>query len=257
VSKALQHHDWRIRPLDARQLGYLATDVAHLHALESKIWDEVRPLGIEEAILEETRHRIATAITAVAVPALPAYARVKGASRLAPRELAALRVVADLREAEAQRRDVPPHNVASADALIAIAKARPAAVEALAKVRGIAAASPAERAFAAALVQALRDAPEAIPDGERAYFESPRLPPDVVKARRGRETRLLAWRRGEAKRRGVDEQVVLPGHCVHDTVDADVLTVGDLSRVPGIGAFRVARDGEAIVAAVRGDGPPP
>jgi ribonuclease D len=257
VSKALQHHDWRIRPLDDRLLAYLATDVAHLDALESKIWGEVHSLGIEDAVLEETRHRVATALAAVAAPALPAYARVKGAARLAPRELAALRVLAELREAEAQRRDIPPHNVASADSLIAVARSRPATMDALAKLRAVATTSPVERAFAEALVRALTTAPDEVPGDERAYFDMPRLPPDVVKARRGRETRLLAWRRGEAKRRGVDEQVVLPGHCVHDAVDADVTTVGDLSQIPGIGAFRVARDGEAIVAAVRGDGPAP
>jgi ribonuclease D len=257
VSKALQHHDWRIRPLDERLLVYLATDVAHLEALELKIWGEVHALGIEDAVLEETRHRVATALAAVATPVPPPYARIKGAARLEPRELAALRVIAELRESEAHRRDVPPHNVASADALIAIARARPTTVDALVKVRGIATASPAERAFAGALVQALATAPDEVPSEDRRYFETPRLPPDVVKARRGRETRLLAWRRGEAKRRGVDEQVVLPGHCVHDTVDAEVTTVGDLARIAGIGAFRVARDGEAIVAAMRGDGPAP
>jgi ribonuclease D len=260
VSKSLQHHDWRIRPLDDRLLAYLAADVVYLEALESKIWSEVTGVtgtDIEDAVLEETRHRIATAMAALAAPISPPYVRVKGAHKLGARELAALRTIAELREAEAQRRDVPPHNVASADALLAIARARPATVEALGNVRGIGTASLGERAFAEAIVQALRVAPESIPDEERAHFEGPSLPTDLVRARRGREARLLAWRRAEAKRRGVDEQVVLPGHCVHDTVDADVTTVGELSRVPGIGTFRVARDGEAIVAAARGEGPDP
>lgn len=257
VSKFLQHHDWRTRPLDDRLLTYLAADVVHLEALETKIWSEVTGVGIEDAVLEETRHRVATAMASLAAPVSPPYVRVKGAHKLGARELAALRTIADLREAEARRRDVPPHNVASADALLAIARARPTTFEAVGKVRGIATASAVERAFAEALVQALRVAPDAIPDEERVHFEGPRLPADLAKARRGREARLLAWRRSEAKRRGVDEQVVLPGHCVHDTVDADVTTVRELSRVPGIGAFRVERDGEAIVAAARGEGPDP
>ena len=257
VSKALQHHDWRIRPLDERGIAYLATDVVHLETLERKVWDEAVALGIEDAVLEETRHRIATAIAAARAPVAPPYARIKGASKLAPPELGALRLVADLREVEAQRRDVPVHNVASADALIAIVQARPATVGALSGVRGIATRTPDERAFASAIIEALSAAPSEIPPGERAHFEPQRLAPDVVKARRGREARLLAWRRGEAKRRGVDEQVVLPGHCVHDAVDAGISTVGELASVPGIGTFRVERDGEAIVAAVRGDGPVP
>jgi ribonuclease D len=255
VSKALQHHDWRIRPFDQRLLAYLATDVLHLEALERKLWAEVRAAGIEDAVLEETRHRVATAVAAAAEPPSPPYTRVKGGSKLAPRELAALRVLADLREAEAARRDVTPHQVASGDALLALSRARPANVDAVRKVRGIPLGSPGERAFAESLVRALQDAPDDIPAAERAaYFDPPRLPQDVVKARRAREVRLLAWRRVEAKKRGVDEQVVLPGHCVRDAVDADVATVDALARLPGIGAFRVTRDGEAILAALRGDG---
>jgi hypothetical protein len=55
----------------------------------------------------------------------------------------------------------------------------------------------------------------------------------------------------------VDEQVLLPGHCLKDAVAANVTTVDELARIRGIGAFRVARDGAAIVQALRGQGPPP
>jgi len=36
-------------------------------------------------------------------------------------------------------------------------------------------------------------------------------------------------------------------------VDGDIAGVEDLSRVRGIGAFRVHRDGDAIVRALRGE----
>jgi hypothetical protein len=48
--------------------------------------------------------------------------------------------------------------------------------------------------------------------------------------------------------------VVLPGHCVKDATDGNATTVNDLAQVPGIGAFRLARDGDAILRALRGDG---
>ena len=164
VSKAMQQHDWRVRPLDPRMLEYLAADVVHLDALEEKIWGQVTALGIEEAVLEETRHRIASSVAAArAGAAPPPYVRVKGASRLGARELAALRVLAELREREAERRDVPPHYVASADALIEAARARPAALEAFARIRGIGTSTQDGRAFAAAAVAALQTAPDDIP----------------------------------------------------------------------------------------------
>jgi len=43
---------------------------------------------------------------------------------------------------------------------------------------------------------------------------------------------------------------VLPGHCLQDLADLDEPGIADLANVPGLGAFRVERDGEAIVAAL-------
>jgi ribonuclease D len=253
ITKTLQHHDWRERPLRETMLDYLAADVAHLEALEEKLWREVRERGIEEAVLEETRYRVASAVAAAQPTTVaPPYTRVKGTGRLSERELAALRVVAELREHEAERRDVPPHQVASADALVAIARTRPASTEALARVRGLSTVTPEGQEFARLLLRAVAAAGDRIPEDERSYFEPARLPAEEVRLRRERETRLIAWRRVEAKKRGVDEQVVLPGHCLKDAVDAEVHSAEDLTRVPGIGAFRVRQDGEAIANALRG-----
>jgi ribonuclease D len=257
IGKTMQQHDWRLRPLDDRMLDYLAADVVHLEALEQKLWSEIDGHGIEDAVLEETRYRIASAIAATQPPEVaPPYARVKGAARLAERELAVLRVAAELREREAERRDVPPHKIASADALIAIARARPKTAQELARVRGLAVGTPAGRSFATALLPLLATAGERIPDDERHYFEPVRLPAAQARVRRQREVRLIAWRRAEAKRRGVDEQVVLPGHCLKDAVDGDVETLEDLSRVPGLGEFRLRQYGDAIVQALRGEEEP-
>ena len=85
-------------------------------------------------------------------------------------------------------------------------------------------------------------------------IERPRLASSIIKAQRGRETRIMAWRREEAKARGVDEQVVLPGHCVKDIAEDAPATLEALEAVPGVGAFRVARYGAAILVAAQGDG---
>jgi ribonuclease D len=256
IGKGMQHHDWRIRPLGDRMLGYLATDVAHLEALERVLWREVTERGIEDEVLEETRYRLATAVAGARAPQDgPAYARVKGASKLPERDLAALRVLAELREREAKRRDVPPYRVVTNETLVVLAHARPTSPADVSRVRGVASASPEARAFVEAMARGLATAGATIPVEERVLFERPPMPGAVARARREREVRLLAWRRAEATRRGVDEQVVLPGHCAKDAVDGDIESVSDLLRIPGIGAFRVQRDGAAIVDALRGEGP--
>jgi len=254
IGKGMQQHDWRIRPLDAGMLTYLAADVAHLEALERVLWREVTERGVEDEVLEETRYRLASAAASTRTPVdAPAYARIKGLSKLPERDRAALRALAELREQEAKRRDVPPYRVASNETLIALARARPATPADVARMRGVANSSPEARAFVDEVARGLAAAGETIPEGERALFERPHVPAAEAKARRDREVRLLSWRRAEAKRRGVDEQVVLPGHCAKEAVDGDIAGVDDLSRVRGIGAFRVQRDGDAIVRALRGE----
>jgi len=254
IGKDMQHHDWRLRPLDDGMVAYLAQDVQHLEALHRSLWSEVVEKGIDEAVVEETRYRIACAIAAAKHgPTVPAYLRVKGADRLGERELAALRALVTLREREAEVRDVSPHKVAAHELVLAIASARPATLGELERMRGVS-ISPETRPFFENAVRALAEADDRVPDDERALIHPEPLPAGILQARREREKRLVAWRRAEARRRGVDEQVVLPGHCLKTATATEIATVEALATIPGIGAFRVRRDGEAIVAALTGDG---
>jgi ribonuclease D len=249
IDKSMQRHDWRIRPIDPAMMAYLQEDVQHLEALERALWAEVEGRGIEDAVLEETRYRVDCAAQAAREPEAPSYLRLKGADRLSPRELAALRAIFALREAEAERRDVPPHRVIAHEGLLALANARPRTARDVAKVRGVP-GDPGSQALREAVAAALAAAPDALlPEEMPSRRERP--PPAVLQARRGREARLLAWRRDEAKKRGVDEQVVLPGHCLKDAADLDDPTLDRLSQIAGIGAFRLRADGGAIVAALQ------
>jgi ribonuclease D len=77
----------------------------------------------------------------------------------------------------------------------------------------------------------------------------------LLERRRAREARLRAWRRQRARERGVDEQAVLPGHCLSDVAALREATREALAAVPGLGRGRLERDGEALLALVReGDG---
>jgi ribonuclease D len=254
IEKDLQQHDWRVRPIDDVMLSYLASDVVHLEELERVLWAEVTAKGIVCEVLEETRYRLASALSSVGKPPeQPPYLRVRGAGRLAERELAVLRLVADLREREAQHRDVPPYKVAPNEALIAIARTRPTTSSEIGRIRGISMSSPAARAFASQLAVVVASAGDSLPEPDRARWEQMRAAPVDRRSRRERETHLVSWRRVEAKRRAVDEQVVLPGHCVKDAAAANATNLDDLRRVPGIGEFRIERDGVAILNALRGD----
>lgn len=253
MDKKLQHHDWTSRPLRPAELRYLEGDVAHLGALADKLFAEVEARGIADAVEEETRYRIAQAIAAAsAVDPRPPWVRLKGVDRLPAAELPILRRLAAVREEKAKALDVPPYKVLGPDVLFAIARARPKTMAELARVRG-ATQGPRARSLAPLMLEAVRAglADPAVPAEERAMLERPRLSSVIAKARRAREQRLMGWRKEEAKRRGVDEQAVLPGHCVQDLASLGPgASLEALQEVPGLGAFRVARDGRALLAAI-------
>jgi ribonuclease D len=249
IDKGLQHHDWRVRPLLPSHVSYLAGDVAHLEALADVLWREVRERAIEPEVLEETRYRIANAIAAAREPErTTAYADAKGFDRLAPRERAIFRRLWRARESAAASLDMPSARAIATEALLALARSAPRTLDALAKAR-----LPRERldAVGPALLDAIARGIDDgdLPPEERAALEAPRLARDVIARRRAREGALTAWRRTEAKRRGVDEQVVLPGHCLKALAEAEIMEVGTMKAVPGFGECR-ARYVEEIASAL-------
>jgi ribonuclease D len=252
IDKKLQQHDWGERPLTGAMLTYLAGDVVHLSQLADLLWADVRERGIVDEVEEETRYRLAQAIASAGTEdPRPHYVRLKGIERVPTDQLPILRHLANIREQLAKELDVPPYKVLGPDVLFAIAQQKPQALHELANIRGAMGGRRA-RSIASDLLDAVTAGIEdtVIPDEDRVWFEKPRIPGGVLRARRAREQRLTRWRRDEAKRRGVDEQAILPGHCLHDIADLEETTLETLAAVAGVGAFRVARDGEAILTAL-------
>jgi ribonuclease D len=251
IDKGLQHHDWRERPLLETHLDYLARDVAHLEALDDLLWRELADRGIEAEVLEETRYRLATAIASAREPVDPlAYANAKGFDRLGKVERAVFRRLWAAREAEGAALDRPAARAIATEALLALARSRPRTLDALAKAR-----IPRERleALGPVLLEAIARGIDDgdVPPVERDQLDAPRPARETIARRRAREAALTAWRKVEAKRRGVDEQVVLPGHCLKALAEADSVEVGTIESSPGFGACR-ARYVEEIASALRG-----
>ncbi len=253
LSKELQHHDWGKRPLTGAELPYLAADVAHLPALARSLTGDLVAGDIVDEVEVETVYRLGTAKDAQD-DARPPYVRMKESAGLEPLALVVLRAVADVREEAARNWDVPPFKVMGNDVLLALAKLRPTSREAAHRVRGL------DRGRGASLLGELLSAiARAVAEGdlsedERALHFPPRrvIPRAELELRRGREHRLSAWRRAEAKTRAVDEQVVLPGHCLQELADRAPVTLDELGGIGGFGERRCVRYGEAILAAVRG-----
>jgi ribonuclease D len=247
VDKALQNYDWSRRPLLAEHLAYLAGDVTCLLPLWHELAAHVALAGVEDEVAEETAYKLAEALSPR--PAPPAYRRLRGFERLDAPGRAVLRRAHRARDALAEALDVPAFRVAPNEWLLALAGARPtseAALRALLEAEG---APPAVARHAEAWARAVRDG---VADGDAP--EGPPAPPDdraLVARRRARDVKLREWRRRRASERGVDEQAVLPGHCLADVAALDEPTPEALAAVPGLGRARLARDGRELLALVR------
>ena len=161
------------------------------------------------------------------------------------------------RDALAQKRDVPPHHIAPNSLLVAIAGAD---VHHRAHLQRRFRSQRPFRRYAAdwldAVAQALAGDAPAAPDAAPAVETMSRT---QLRQRKRLDAALSRWRQREADRRGVDRQVVIPGHCMGAVASALVAAAPQaggaaahhrlstaLAAVKGFGDIRVTRYADAL-----------
>jgi len=261
LDKRFQQHDWSERPIRPDQLRYLANDVRYLLELDERFAEKARALDIEDEIAAECAYRL-EASRKPPRDTRPGYVRVKGAAALDAVGRAALKRLCEARDEAATRADVPPFKVVSNESLLYLARARPRSAGEVAAKVGQGRAARLAGTWLRAIEQGVRDGD--VPEEERALFEPVRMDRATVARRRSIEGRITAWRRAEAKRRGVDEQVILPGHCAQAL--AGVLAAREpgspdlleaIGKIPGLGAKRIERYAGVLAALLEGIGGSP
>lgn len=254
LDKRYQQHDWSRRPLEPMHLAYLSNDVAHLLHLERALRSKVVAMDIAAEVEAECVYKL---VAALAPPRdqRPHYVRIKGVQRLDRIGRAILMHLAEAREDIASTLDVPAFKVITNDILLEIARKRPRSHSDLGRIRG--ALSGRAGRYAAQWLAAVSAGIVAgdVPSSDREYFEPQPFDRVAFAKRREIEGRLNAFRKVEAERRGVNEQVVLPGHCVQDlakilgsTTARDPDLVPRIAAVAGIGAKRAEQYAGALVA---------
>jgi ribonuclease D len=245
LDKKFQQYDWAKRPLDDGLRAYLAGDVRHLHDLHRELDADARARLIADEVVEETGYALRRALRDADDERLP-YAKVKGRHGLDAAGRAVLRRLAAERETLAEARDLPSGRVLSNAALVDIARRRPHSLE---RMKSMVLGGLRDEEALGGWIAAVRsgEADGDVPPDERHYFESERTGMDGT-LRRRREVALQKWRAETAAARGIDVQVVLPGHCLEAIAGAEVRSPDDLRCIDGLGEARVARDGDAITA---------
>jgi ribonuclease D len=136
LSKGYQRADWGRRPLPGEQLTYAALDTHYLLPLYDRLAGELSARGS----LDEARRefeRIAGAEFRERVFDVEGWRRLKGARDLDAPGRTVLRALWIAREERARALDLPPFKVLAEQAMIGLARIRPADDDALARIPGV------------------------------------------------------------------------------------------------------------------------
>ncbi len=173
------------------------------------------------------------------------YLDVKGARRLGPRALAALRELHAWRERRAEETDTPPFKVLGNEALLRLSERRPKDAASLREVPGV---LPRLRSQSGELLDAIRRA-EALPE-EALPRPARSLRPAVPDSVQRRIERLRAWRARKAAELKVDVSVVLPQRLIDRLAQAGPRDGRALGEIEGLRRWRVEAFGAELLAAV-------
>ncbi len=127
--------DWLVRPLTENQLQYAAHDVYYLYQVYSQLAAQARKKGRFDWILQDGA-AIGESLATLIEPSWY-YQRLKGASRLAPPELAIARDLAQWREVLARKTDIPRSWVLKDSTILSLARIQPTDSEQLLAVRDL------------------------------------------------------------------------------------------------------------------------
>ena len=245
LSKDEQRSDWGRRPLTPSQIAYAFNDTRHLLAMADALKLELVAKGrLEEAEAEFAR--LAQKSARPREPDPDAYAGMKVARGLDPRQRAVLKALHAARDALARKLDRPVFKVVSDESLGEIAKSRPKDADALLKVPRL---PPAiARRFSRELLAAVAEG-EAAPPEVRAAREREAPPPQEVL---DRFEKLRAWRKARAAERGVEVQVVAPNAVLMAVARVAPATLEALAQVEGMDAHRLSAWGAQLVAVLAG-----
>lgn len=178
IDKGSRFTDWSRRPLSDKQLEYALGDVTHLRSVYEKLLQKLEDTGRKPWVDEELQALADRRL--YEIDPKDAWRRLKLRNPKS-RELGPIVSLAEWRETEAQRKDVPRARIIKDDALFELARAQPKTPEELARLRSIPQGfekSATARGIIEAIAKGANLPQEELPTLERRGKEQ--APPDVV-----------------------------------------------------------------------------
>jgi len=239
LNKTHQRADWSMRPLPKDMLDYAATDTHYLARLAAKLREELTALGRWDWALEEFA-RLETVRYRENDDESESWRKIKYIGGLDRRSLAVVRDLYEWRDQLARKADRPPFKVLGNDAIVELAKVKPASPRDLPNVKPLS-RYHAER-YGRDIVQIIRRVLD-IPESELPEKNDPK-PWIRDKAVESRIERLKKVRDRVAKELKIDPSVLAPRHIL-----AAVATNGTLD-VPAMRDWQKKVIGDALLAAL-------
>jgi ribonuclease D len=239
LDKGAQFTDWSRRPLSAKQLHYALDDVRYLRQVFLNLEKELKERGREDWVHQEM-NILTSPETYRNAPEL-AWQRIKMKTDR-PKVLSVLREIADWREREAQKRDIPRQRVIRDETIADIAVHAPRSVEELSQIRGLPGDLVRGR-FGAALLAAIEKG-LATPASEAPQLpRKPRLAPELVPV----VEMLKMLLRIECSDKEVAAKIVA------NSDDLELIALEDNPDIPAMKGWRFEAFGRDAVALKRGE----
>jgi ribonuclease D len=242
LNKKFQRADWSRRPLSSEMLEYAAMDGKYLiplaRMLERELEEKGRLSWVEEECLFMTKVRFMPPSHA------PLYLKVKRAALLDPKGLAVLEALLELREARAQKADLPPFKVIRNESLLELAIKKPLSPEEMETGRALS-RKEIDR-YGTGLLQGIHRA-MAVPDKDLPVYPR-KATPDLPLAARKRVKALKNWRDRRAKELEMEPGLLMNNVLINDLALKNPRSLKEMEEIPGLKRWFKDHFGREILA---------
>lgn len=244
--KRMQRTDWSRRPLSPQQITYAAQDTHSLLPLRELLIDELKAKGRWEEAVDAFAQLAAIGIDPQQINERTFW-DMKGVRDVPRDQQGLLSALWEWREAEAQRRDVPPFKIANDAVLMALAEQAPASQSALQRVHGL--GDYVLSRYGDALLGVIREGQTRRPPAFPPYRGRPESMLDD--AQRARFDALRAWRAKVAEQRGVTLDIVLNSATLIEIAKKNPREVDELMGIAGMTPWKRGAYGEDILRVLK------
>jgi ribonuclease D len=133
VDKSQTRTDWTKRPLNQKQLSYAANDVIHLAEIYPIMQKKLSDLNRTDWLTDDFEQL--TSISCYQVDQRSMWKKIKSANRLTGKKLSIVQELADWRETQAIKRNIPRKRAMSDDVIVDIANQQPMNISELREIR--------------------------------------------------------------------------------------------------------------------------